>query len=395
MNVLDAVLVVAGLTFAVSGYRQGFLVGVLSFIGFVVGGIAGMIVAPRVVEDWDPRLAGSGVAVILVLVTAAASHLLVSWLAGGVRDRIRWRPGRYLDSALGAVVSVTAMLLVTHVATTALGQAPLPTVSRQIRGSAVLTTVEQFVPAQTRGAFGSFRKLLDENAFPRVFAELAPQRIVPVAPPTEGIARGPVVQRVRASVVKVASDAEACDRHIEGSGFVFAPERVMTNAHVVAGVDEASVQPGGQGRSYPATVVHYDPRLDVAVLYVPGLDVAPLRFERGAERGDEGIVIGYPRGGPYAAVPARVREQLDAKGPDIYGDERVNRRVLSLFSEVRPGNSGGPLVSAKGTVRGVIFAKSVDDQNTGYALTVAEVSRAAADGAVRVDEVDTGNCPET
>jgi S1-C subfamily serine protease len=204
----------------------------------------------------------------------------------------------------------------------------------------------------------------------------------------------PAVAAARDSIVKISGTAAACNRQVEGTGFVYAPEHVVTNAHVVAGVREPQVQVGGTGRALPAHVVAYDPKRDLAVLFVPRLEAGALRFDRSAVRGSGAVVAGFPRGGPYAVVAARVREQLQARGRDIYGRSQVTRDVFSLYSTVQPGNSGGPLLSPAGRVYGVVFAKSVDDPNTGYALTVEEVRPVTDAAASATSPVSTGGCAD-
>jgi S1-C subfamily serine protease len=192
--------------------------------------------------------------------------------------------------------------------------------------------------------------------------------------------------------VKVVGDATSCSRRIEGSGFVFAPQRVMTNAHVVAGVGSPYVYVGGTGRAYRAHVVEFDPDLDVAVLWVPGLDVAPLSFGPAVPSGTDSAAAGYPGDGPLTVSPARVRNTLTAIGQDIYGGGRVVRQVYALRVEVRPGNSGGPLLGTDGRVLGVVFAASRADPETGYALTSGQVTGAAQLGSRAVDDIGTGRC---
>jgi S1-C subfamily serine protease len=297
-----------------------------------------------------------------------------------------------VDAGLGALVSVVAMLLVTWFLASALRPGPVPSLSRQISDSQVITTMDQVVPDQAHTLFSSFRRVLDDNGLPTVFAGLSPERIRPVEPPSPGITGTRAVRRSGTSVVKVVGTAEDCSRRLDGSGFVFADQHVMTNAHVVAGVEDPEVQIGGTGRTYDARVVLYDPRRDLAVLYVPDLRAEPLDLDPSGERGDDAVVAGFPGGGPYRLEAARIRETIDARGPDIYHRDTVTRDIFSLFAAVEPGNSGGPLLSLQGDVLGVIFAKSLDDASTGYALTVDEIAPVARRGAERSAEVDTGAC---
>jgi S1-C subfamily serine protease len=199
------------------------------------------------------------------------------------------------------------------------------------------------------------------------------------------------VTRTRASVLKITGVAPSCARRIEGTGFVYAPDRIMTNAHVVAGVDRPRVEVGDRQRA--ATVVLYDPDRDVAVLRVPDLDLRSLAFSaREADTDDDAIVVGYPEDGPFFVGPARVRDRMQIRGPDIYDRRTVTREVYSILGDVRSGNSGGPLLAPDGTVYGVIFAAAVDQPRTGFALTSAEVARDARAGRDATRQVATGDC---
>jgi S1-C subfamily serine protease len=164
----------------------------------------------------------------------------------------------------------------------------------------------------------------------------------------------------------------------------------MTNAHVVAGVGSPQVEVDGQ--SYEASVVVFDPEVDIAVLYVPKLTTKPLSFDFTGKADDPAVVLGYPENGPFDSEPARIRSEERLRGPDIYGDRTVTREAFSIWASVRPGNSGGPLLSTKGTVYGVVFAASVEDNRTGYVLTAEQVSDDAKEGATATQEVSTQTC---
>jgi len=200
------------------------------------------------------------------------------------------------------------------------------------------------------------------------------------------------VARAAASIVKITGVATSCNRGQEGSGWVVAPERVVTNAHVVAGVSSSHVRIQGTGHSYNARVIVFDPKRDLAVLSVPGLPAPALSQGSALRRSDGAVVAGFPLDGPYRLDSARVRDVLSATGADIYGNPGVIRGVYSLYARVEPGNSGGPLLSPSGEVVGIVFAKSLDDDNTGYALTLAE-TRPVLEAADRsFSPVSTGGC---
>jgi S1-C subfamily serine protease len=225
-----------------------------------------------------------------------------------------------------------------------------------------------------------------------VFGGLAPTNAREVAAPDPTLAKSQVVQNASRSVIKVLGTASDCSRRIEGSGFTYAKERVMTNAHVVAGTDRVEVETN-DGR-LAGTVVVYDPRRDLAVIHVPGLRSPVMPFvEKPAATGANAIVLGYPLDGPYDAQSARVRDVSKITGPDIYDSgEDVTREIYTIRALVRSGNSGGPLVAPNGRVLGVIFAAAADNRNVGFAVTANEASDAAQRGAERTRGVRTGDC---
>ncbi|MFD5316794.1 MarP family serine protease [Streptomyces sp. NPDC127098] len=397
MNVLDVLLVLAGIWFAVIGYRQGFVIGVLSVTGFVGGGLAAVYALPlvwREMNDGDqPADAAVIAAVVIVLLAASIGQALTTHWGNRLRDRITWSPARALDATGGALVNVLAMLLVAWLIGSALAMTTLPTVGREVRDSRVLGALSGALPERADGWFTDFGSVLAQQGFPQVFAPFDDEVITAVPPPDPALATSPVVEQAKRSIVKVEGTATGCGKVLEGTGFVFAAERVMTNAHVVGGVTEPTVQIGGEGELFDAEVVLYDWQRDIAVLDVPGLDAPPLQFAQDdAVTGDDAIIAGFPESGPFDVRPARVRERFDANGPDIYRRGTVDRDIYSLFSTVRPGNSGGPLLTPDGRVFGVIFAKSLDDADTGYALTNDELAELIALGRATEGRVDTQGC---
>ena len=392
-DVLDVVLVVASLLFAVSGYRQGFVVGVLSFVGFLGGGVLGARVAPAVaatgpLEDL-PRTA---VGLVLVFLAATLGQVLATVVGAAFRKRLTWRPARQVDALAGAAVSVASLLLVAWLVGRAVASSPYETLSSQVQRSVVLGAVDEVVPDAGRRLFTSLRDLVDERGFPEVFDDLRRPEVTDVAPPDPVLATSPAVRLAKPSVLKITGEATDCGKRIEGSGFVYAPQRVMTNAHVVAGVDRPVVEVG-DGELLPATVVLFDPGRDLAVLAVPGLTRPALAFNaETAESGSGAIVVGYPKDGPFRPNAARISDDQDARGLDIYGEQTVVREIYALRGLVEQGNSGGPLLDLQGRVYGVIFAAAADDRNVGYALTAQEVAGQAAAGATATERVSTRTC---
>ncbi|PJN23199.1 MarP family serine protease [Kitasatospora sp. CB02891] len=392
MNVLDLLLIAAALGFAVSGYRQGFVVGVLSVLGFLGGGLIAVQLLPLLLRHLSQGTTASVVAVVLVIVLAAVGQAITTHFGWKLRGRIGRAKVKTLDAVGGSLVNVLSMLLVAWLIGSALAGTSLPTVSKQVRTSKVLGSVQSALPSDAPNWFSDFSKELARNGFPQVFNPFEQEPITEVDPPDPALAGSAGVQKAKGSLVKVLGTAPSCGKTLEGSGFVFAPHRVMTNAHVVGGVDEPTVQIGGTGQLYDATVVRYDWQRDIAVLDVPRLNAPPLTFAGEARSNDSAIVAGFPENGAFNVQPARIRGRIQANGPDIYHRGQVVRDVYSIRSLVRQGNSGGPLLTPDGQVYGVVFAKSLDSSDTGYVLTAAEVKEDVTQGATASGRVDTQGC---
>jgi S1-C subfamily serine protease len=390
-DALDLILVLLVVLSAFTGYRQGFVVGVLSFIGLLGGAVIGAQLAPLIARHFAGTIAPFA-GVVTVFAVASLGRIGAGALGAVLRRRLRWQPARTVDSVGGAIVSGFAVLVIGWFIGSSLVQAPFPSVARQVNGSQVLAAVDHQVPVEVRGWFSDFRTVVAGGGFPQVFGALGAERILPVAPVDPAVVLTPGIVDAKASIVKVTGDAKSCSRRIEGSGFVYADGRIMTNAHVVAGVRNPSVQIGGVGPSLPATVVVYDPRVDVAILLVKGLHAPTLTFSQPLATAASAVVAGYPQDGPYTTTAARIRGEEHARGPDIYQDADVTRDIYAIRGEVQPGNSGGPLLDTNGAVAGVVFGKAVNDSTTGYALTASQVSAAANLGRTATLPVSTRGC---
>ena len=395
-TILDGVLLVLLLAQLVAGYREGLVVGLLGLLGLLGGATLGVAALPHVLGTEPPGVRRTILVVVGVLVLALTGRLLLGVVGQRIRRRLSWRPARAADAALGAVAALVATLLVVWVVAGAVRAAPLPTLAQAVTGSRVVRGVDAVMPQQTSSVLARFWSTAEANGFPRVFAGVAAEPITPVSPPASTLPNTVGLRAAQASIVKVAGIASSCQRGLEGSGFVAArvgdSARVVTNAHVVAGVTSPTVQPAGVGRRYRATVVEFDPRRDLAVLDVPGLDAAALPRADQLGRGDSAVVAGFPLDGPYTLATARVRQVLRAQGKDIYDSAAVTRLVYSVYGTVEPGNSGGPLLTEDGKVAGVVFARSLDDRYTGYALTPDELHDALSAVGTSQERVSTGAC---
>lgn len=391
MNTLDWILVVVVLAYALSGYWQGFVTGAFATVGLLLGGTFGIWLAPALLGGRSPSAWVSIGALFVVILSASLGQAVLQYAGTRVRDRITWRPARLLDACGGAVLSACAVLVVAWALGVAVSGSGLQVVTQEVRDSAVLRHVDAALPQSADNALDEFNNVVGTSFFPRYLEPFEPERIVNVGPGPRSMLRAAPIRAASASVLKVHG-ASNCGRGVEGSGFVVAHDYVMTNAHVVAGVGSPSVVV--DDTDHPATVVYYDPQFDVALLHVDTGSIRPLTFApQPASQAAPVAVLGYPEDGPYDAQPGRVRSRDHLRSPDIYGHGTVIRDVYALRSLIRPGNSGGPVLDRRGDVVGVVFAASVTDADTGYALTAAQVQGAyAARG--RTAGVSTEGCAD-
>lgn len=389
MTGLDIALLVVTALVAISGYVEGFVLGACATLGLLAGAAVGVYGVPRVLNNFSPSVEVSFAALVLVVLLASIGRTIGALLGSKLRNKISWKPVRAVDALGGAVLAAISVLVVAWVLGVAVSGARIPSVTSAVRGSQVLAKVDKAMPSGADQALQAFNDVVNTDLFPRFLDPFVPERIRDTQPPDAATARLAQVKAASSRIAKVTGVAN-CARGLEGSGFVYAKQRVMTNAHVVAGVSSPSVEI--DGHSYDATVVLFDPGVDIAVLYVPKLTATPLVLDQGGRADASAVVLGYPENGPFDAEPARIRSEERLRGPDIYGDSTVTRRAFSIWASVRPGNSGGPLLSPKGTVYGVVFAASVEDNRTGYVLTAAQVSADAAAGAKATGEVSTRSC---
>ncbi|MBV9312865.1 MAG: MarP family serine protease [Pseudonocardia sp.] len=392
------VLLLAGLA-AVSGWRHGMAVALLSFVGVLGGAILGVRLAPLVVQNVDSPVARVFISIAVVVAMVAVGETIGVFFGRRIRERITGEHTLQIESALGSVVQAVTVVLAAWLVALPLTSTSFPGLAAGIRGSRVLAAVDSVVGnnvPSVRALPSELRSLLDSSGFPDVLSPFTQTPIAEVGPPDPALKNSPTVLAARSSVLKIRGKATRCSRALEGTGFVIGPERVMTNAHVVAGTAEVSVEvpgPGNRPRQRVARVVSYDPEVDIAVLAVPGLDLSPLRFaQHPATAADDAIVLGYPLDGPFTSTPAKIRSQVELRGPDIYNANIVTRQVYTVRAVVRSGNSGGPLLAPDGTVYGVVFGAALDDAETGFVLTAAQVAPMLRVAPELFNQVSTGSC---
>lgn len=395
--IVDLVVAALVLGYAARGWRTGLLSGALGIVGLVGGVVGGLWIGPRLLallpgaSDWAP-IAGTLTLLMVVVACAVLGGTVLGAAGRTIRER-RGTPVRKLDSLLGALGGALVSALTIGVLTSSVQPIVPNSWARTLDGSRVLREIHNYTPAIVTEQAERLTGLLERAGFPRVFAGLEPS--LPVEAPDDTSVGSAGVQAAAASVVKVLAPTPDCGgwgSAASGSGWVASAERVVTNAHVVAGAQDITVQVAGSTTKLDATVVAFEPNLDLAVLLVPGLSAQPLARSAALPATTEVAVAGFPGGGPYTVVAGRVRGTIDAAGHDIYGTGDVVREVYSLRTTVQPGNSGGPLLTTEGAVAGTIFARSVADPSTGYALTGAQQSAFIDAAATDTTPASTATC---
>jgi uncharacterized membrane protein required for colicin V production len=392
VNWVDVLVLVLALLAGISGSRQGMVPAAASFIGVLAGAVIGVRIAPSLIAGYESPEVRVALGVSIVIVLVAMGETLGVLLGRAVQRRIDAEAVRQVDSFLGAVVQGMAALVVAWLVALPLTKSSAYTaLTGAVRDSSVLRVVDTMMPNVLRELPSELTRLLDVSGFPDVLAPFSPTPITDVGPADPVLLNSPVVRQARSSVLKVRGRARSCSRALEGTAFVIAPQRVITNAHVVAGTDRVQVETADG--TLDATVVTYDPETDVAVLKVPGLRAPVLQLaSQPAVSGLSGLVLGYPLDGPYTASAARVRDRIHLRGPDIYNASTVVRNVYTVRAVVRSGNSGGPLLDGSGQVLGLVFGAAVDNDETGFVLAEDEIADDVATASSRNVEVSTGAC---
>ncbi|MEN2740057.1 MarP family serine protease [Microbacterium sp. X-17] len=385
--VVEVIVVLVLILAGIAGVRRGLVASLGALVGFAVGAVAAYALVPLLAALW-PWPAWRGVvtvagAVLVIALLTAAGGVLGAFLRRGV-DRVRLRP---VDRVLGGVLSVVVAALAVSLVGQSVSLLGIPVVSTAVSQSTVLRVIEDITPRPIATALAQVRGALIDDGIPKLDALLAPPNTY--AAPNVSL-DDPALNAAAQSVARVSGVAFACGKGSSGSGFAVTPDRIVTNAHVVAGVETPLVElPGEAGRE--GRVVYFDPTGDLAVIAVDGLDATPLPVVPTPAPGSDAVVQGYPWGGPFTTGAARVLSVGPANVPDIYDRPAPPREIATLAAVVRPGNSGGPLLTPDGRVAGVVFARSDTDDNIGFALTAADLAPALAASASSTP-VSTGPC---
>lgn len=387
--VLDVLLVIAIIGGLIRGARAGFFYTLGAVIGAVAGAIAAVFLVP-LVSVWVPDPAWRPLATLgalLLLITAGLSigevigHALRRGVAKGLRPL-----DRLAGFAAGGVVAVLVISLAGSTVT-ALG---IPVVSSTTANSTVLRTIDRVTPDPVARAIAALRGAVVDEGIPRIAEALGGTVAGPAEPPVID-AGSPELTRAAQSVARVTGSAYACGQVQSGTAFVIADDRLLTNAHVVAGVDVPLVELPGIG-TREGRIVYFDGQQDIAVIAVDGLPARALPVAPSLEQGDVGAVQGYPFGGRFRSGGAEVLAVGSIDAESIDSSSRAPRDTYTLAATVNPGNSGGPVLSLEGAVVGMVFAKAQLRDDIGYAHTMAELTPVIAQAPELSAPVDSGAC---
>lgn len=394
--ILDIVLVIVLVLQAIAGWHRGFLASALGVAGLIGGVWLALWGLPQMLTYTDAArgdaLVRSVVMLLGVLLIGGIGYAVLSDVGRRIMGNREGLIG-FGDRLVGAVVSAAFSVVIIGLA--ALALYPMAPVTWRVvmDDSKVVSTLSKRMPPQVIDWAARTTQELYEAGFPRVFGDPRDEPALPAESPDDAVTETAGVRQAARSVIKVHSTMSSCLAAGSGSGWVVSPQRIVTNAHVVAGASTVRVQVGGSGPRLPATVVAFDPSLDLAILAVPGLRAPALeRSTQALTPGDSAVVAGFPMGGPYRTEAARVRGRVDAMGTDIYDQRPAQRQIYSIYSTVNQGNSGGPLLTPEGQVAGTVFAKSASSSDTGFVITNSAADDLLDEAANLDSEVSTREC---
>ena len=388
LTVLDLVLILALLSYLVYGLRNGFLVTVGGIAGFAAGAVAAFFAVPLVsgfVQDSGWRLTAIVAAAVVLVVLGNG----LGTMAGRqIRGAVRIRPLRAVDRLVGGAVNVVVSALVMSMLAFSIGSLGVPLVSQQLAESKVIRFIDGLTPDPVKATMAQLRSTVIGNGIPTLLEGLEQGPAVPVPNASTDT---PALNRAADSVLRIAGTAYQCGQNQTGTGFVVSADRVITNAHVVAGVSEPVVELP-DGGAMPGRVVYFDTKHDLAVLAVDNLPADALALSPDLPNGSPAAFAGYPHGGPFQSKPATVQDITTVMVPDIYGNNASPEEIYRLAGDVQPGNSGGPLLTTEGQVAGVIFAKATSDTDMGFAITMDDLNPVATQAASLSAPVSAGQC---
>lgn len=385
MSGIDFIIIIVALAYTGIGAIRGFARSAAELVGITVGGIGALLLFRLLFGNpsgtnamTDGIIFAGGVAMILFM---AITGQVIGSAVG--KRLTRERLGKVfgaVNATLGAALSAVVAGALAWVLAFAGSIGSAPVSSQTIASSSILTKIDQMVPESASNRLLGLSSSLLEGGFDHFAAPLVSADPDLDIPADEQAMTSGTAKNAKSSVLRISGVMKCNGFTATGTGFVYDNDLIMTNAHVVAGIPKPIVHLNGKKKF--AKVVAFDPATDLAVLRVADLGVQPLEFDLTGRRGDTGVVVGYPGGGDYDARGALIQREIIRRGPDVYGQNMFDRDVFVTGATVRPGNSGGPLLSDDGKVIGVVFATSTQNGEVGFALTAKQASAVAEQGRV-------------
>jgi S1-C subfamily serine protease len=397
MNFIDIFIAAAFLVFGWIGFRRGILRTVISVIGLCVGGGLAVVTTPNVQALLSKYSLGFIPSIGLTFIIIGASLGLFLFGILGSFLRIVLLPFAFLkliDSIIGLIISITTVATIAWTLATAAQVIPNKTIKSAFDSSIIIDEIELYLPSQIKSLGDRLQNNLSISPLTEVFRSLVESRITSDEAPKDV----EIPQKVEISinsVVKIEGIAESCSAALVGTGFIVAPERIITNAHVIAGVTDPVVTASNSNIQLAGRVTGIDRQKDLALIYVPGLSGEALIFMGPVSPKEVGFVAGYPNGGSLRTTPVSITSEFESIGKDIDNQGEVNREVIVFGGEIKPGNSGGPLFNEIGQVIGMVFAADAENENTGYALTPNEITSFLSQERFKVESIGTGSCAKT
>ena len=397
MNFLDIFIAAAFLVFGWIGFRRGILRTVISVIGLFVGGGLAVVTTPNIQALLSKYSLGFIPSIGLTFIIFGASLGLFLFGIIGSFLRIVLLPFAFLrliDSIIGLIISIVTVATIAWTLATAAQVIPNKTIKNAFDSSIIIDEIELFLPSQIKTLGDQLQNNLSISPLTEVFRSLVESRITSDEAPSD-VEIPLKVEKSINSVVKIEGVAESCSAAMVGTGFIVAPERVITNAHVIAGVTDPVVTASNSNIQLSGRVTGIDRQKDLALIYVPGLNGEPLIFMGPISPKEVGFVAGYPNGGRLRTTPVSISSEFESIGKDIDNEGEVNRDVIVFGGKIKPGNSGGPLFNEIGQVIGMVFAADAQNEDTGYALTPNEITSFLSQERFKVEKIGTGNCAKT
>ena len=394
MNFIDIFIAAAFLIFGWIGFRRGILRTILSIIGLIVGGAAGAIATPSIQSLISNNAFGfkPTIGLTSIILGASLGMFLFGVLGSFLRVVLLPLPFmKTIDSLIGFGLAIIAVASISSTLSSAAQVIPNKTVNNLFSQSQLISQINLYLPERFKDAAQKIQNVITDSPLPEVFKSLVESRITPTQLETD-VAIPEIVTKSVASTVRIDGIAESCSAAMVGTGFIVSPERVITNAHVVAGVKEPVITLFNSQTQLSGRVIAIDRKKDIAIIFVPGLTGEKLTFIGPVTPNEIGFVVGYPNGGNLRTMPVSVTSEFESIGTDIDGNGETRREVIVFGGDVKPGNSGGPLLNDQGQVLGVVFAADAENKNTGYALAPSEVAKLVSETSSVMQAIETGEC---